>query len=140
MPIIEILDGRLWQADADPNIFAKIREREWSPVMVIDLQEFPARGIPLDGDILYVHWPIDDGPVPDVRMLLTLERAACTFMEQGGRVVTMCAQGRNRSGLLSALIVGCVLGCDGAEAVRRVRSKAPEALSNPEFVDWLHRR
>ena len=45
MPIIEVLDGRLWQADADPNIFAKIREREWSPVMVIDLQEFPARGI-----------------------------------------------------------------------------------------------
>jgi protein-tyrosine phosphatase len=137
MPITEIIPGTLWQADADPNIFAKLRERGLTPAMVIDLQELPAPGLPLDGSVLYTHWPIDDGALPDERLLAAVEAAACAYIEQGGRVVTMCAQGRNRSGLVSALIAAQVLGLTGANAADHVRSRVPEALSNAEFAAWL---
>lgn len=140
MPLIEILEGRLWQSDTDAAIFAKLRERGLTPAMVIDLQEFRQPDLPLDTTITYLRWPIEDGPVPDVGMILALERAACAYIEHGGRVVTMCAQGRNRSGLLSALIVARLHGCSGSEAVRIVRSKVPEALSNAAFVAWLQLR
>ncbi|HLB23841.1 MAG TPA: hypothetical protein VJP07_07085 [Dehalococcoidia bacterium] len=139
MPITEILKGALWQSDTDARIFAKMRARNIVPAIVIDLQEFPAPELPLDAAISYVHWPIDDGPVPDREMLGALVEAACVFIEHGGRVVTMCAQGRNRSGLVSALIVCGVRRVGGAEAVRHVRRKIPEALSNEEFVEWLTR-
>ena len=139
MPITEILDGALWQSDTDAHIFAKMRARNIAPAIVIDLQEFPAPETPLDAAISYVHWPIDDGPVPDRETLAALVEAACVFIEHGGRVVTMCAQGRNRSGLVSALIVCGVRRVGGAEAVRHVRRKIPEALSNEEFVEWLTR-
>jgi protein-tyrosine phosphatase len=137
--IVEILHNALWQADADPNIFAKLRERDLAPLMLIDLQELPAPGIPLEGDIVYVHWPIDDGGLPDLSLLRALEHAACQYIDQGGRVVTMCAQGRNRSGLLSALIVARVRRCSGLDAVRHVRSKVPEALNNADFAEWIER-
>jgi len=137
MPLTEIIAGVLWQSDADPNIFAKLLDRGLSPAMVIDLQEFPVPGLPLDGSIMYVHWPIDDGPVPDEGMLSAVEQAACAYIDGGGRVVTMCAQGRNRSGLVSALIAARVLGLAGENAARHVRERVPEALSNEEFARWL---
>ncbi len=140
MPITEVIAGSLWQSDADPNIFAKLRDRGLTPAMVIDLQEFHAPEMPPDGSISYVHWPIDDGPMPDVDMLSVIADAACSYIEGGGRVVTMCAQGRNRSGLVSALIVSRVLGMSGVEAVHVVRTKVPEALNNPEFAVWLANR
>lgn len=137
MPITEIIPGKLWQADADPNIFAKLRERELVPALVIDLQELQVPGLPLDGSIAYLHWPIDDGAVPDVRMLTAIEQAACSYIDQGGVVVTMCAQGRNRSGLVSALIAARILGLTGTNAMEHVRARVPEALSNEDFAAWL---
>lgn len=137
MPITEIIAGKLWQADSDPNIFAKLHERGFVPALVIDLQELPARGLPLEGQIAYLHWPIDDGAMPDESMLAAIEEAACAYIDRGGRVVTMCAQGRNRSGLVSALIAARVLGLTGANAVEHVRDRVPEALSNDEFAAWL---
>lgn len=137
MPLNEIIPNTLWQSDADVNIFARLLDRGLTPAMVIDLQEFPTPAVPLDGSVMYVHWPIDDGPVPDERMLAAIEQAACSYIEHGGRVVTMCAQGRNRSGLVSALIAARVLGLTGENAVRHVRDRVPEALSNDEFAAWL---
>jgi protein-tyrosine phosphatase len=138
--IVEILPGQLWQADGDPNIFAKLLDRGIAPAMLIDLQELPARGIPLDGSVLYTHWPIDDGVVPDLDMLAAVEAAACSYIRAGGRVVTMCAMGRNRSGLLSALIVAAVHGINGEDAIAHVRASVPEALGSDEFVAWLRGR
>lgn len=140
MPLTEILEGVLWQSDTDSAIFTKLWQRGLTPALVIDLQEFPQPDLPLDATIAYIRWPIEDGPIPDIGMLLALERAACAYIEQGGRVVTMCAQGRNRSGLLSALIVARLQGCEGREAVRIVRSKVAEALSNAAFAAWLELR
>ncbi len=139
MPITEILDGALWQSDTDPHIFRKMRARDITPAIVIDLQEFPVAEMPLDSSISYVRWPIDDGPVPDTETLAALVEAACVFIEHGGRIVTMCAQGRNRSGLVSALIVCGVRRVGGLEAVRHVKEKIPESLSNEAFVEWLTR-
>ena len=76
MPIAEVIPGQLWQADADPNIFAKLLDRGLTPALVIDLQELPVPALPLDGSVMYAHWPIDDGPVPDERLLEAIEAAA----------------------------------------------------------------
>ena len=140
MALVEIIAGSLWQTDSDPKIFAKLLDRGLTPAMLIDLQELPARGVPLDGSVMYVHWPIDDGAMPDLAMLDAIERAACAYIASGGRVVTMCAQGRNRSGLVSAVIVASVSAVSGADAVARVRARVPEALGNEAFVAWLHGR
>ena len=139
MPLTEILEGVLWQSDTDPSIFAKLLQRGLTPALVIDLQEFPQPDPPANASITYIRWPIEDGPLPDVLMLATLKRAASAYIHRGGHVVTMCAQGRNRSGLVSALIVMQLRACNGREAVRIVRAKVPEALSNSAFVAWLER-
>ena len=49
----------------------------------------------------------------------------------------MCAQGRNRSGLVSALIAARVLGLTGTEAMAHVRERVPEAITNEAFAAWL---
>lgn len=75
MPLTEILEGVLWQSDTDSAIFTKLWQRGLTPALVIDLQEFPQPDLPLDATIAYIRWPIEDGPIPDVGMLLALERA-----------------------------------------------------------------
>lgn len=59
------------------------------------------------------------------------------YIEAGGRVLTMCNAGRNRSGLLSALIVRELTGLPGAAAMAVVREHRPNAIANPHFERFL---
>ena len=59
-------------------------------------------------------------------------------IHQGGDVATLCYQGRNRSGLLSGLIL-YELGMDGRDAVKLVRKRRRRhALSTPAFAKYLN--
>jgi protein-tyrosine phosphatase len=136
MQLIEIIPSRLFQSDAESSVYDRLRERGLTPACVIDLHG----GNPPTGtttDIVYVRWPIEDGPVPHVPTLLSLARLGESVINSGGRVVSMCNMGRNRSGLLSALIVSRCEGITGRESVRYVRSKCPEALANEAFEAFL---
>src|SRR5262245_53448414 len=137
MPITELIAGSLFQADDDPAIFEKLTARGITRAMVIDLCGVDGLEGAGDARRVYVRWPIEDGDLPDRERLLALELDATGFIETGGTVVTMCSMGRNRSGLLSALILARLCSISGDEAVALVRSKVPEALTNDAFVDYL---
>lgn len=58
-------------------------------------------------------------------------------LDRGDRVLVTCAQGRNRSGLVSALALVRRCGVSGREAARVVREARPSALTNALFREFL---
>jgi len=91
-----------------------------------------------------VHAPNDDNfdrlPTRDeLRLALQAARQAVPVLEGGGRVLSTCAMGWNRSGLVSALTLHLWLGCDGETAIRMVQAGRPRALRNPGFQTVLSR-
>jgi protein-tyrosine phosphatase len=68
------------------------------------------------------------------------KRAANAY-RRGERVLVTCAEGRNRSGLVTALALHFATGCGGPAAVEIVKARrlAPTgpALSNPTFENFL---
>jgi protein-tyrosine phosphatase len=88
----------------------------------------------------YTHLPIPDGVrlhEATQRVLLALADTLAAAIDDGGVVLTMCAAGRNRSGLMSALVVRSYLGIPGAAALEIVRLRRPRAVANDVFADWL---
>jgi hypothetical protein len=83
----------------------------------------------------YVYAPFADGKqvpewLPELAGYLA-ERAKM------GAVVIHCRAGRNRSGLLSALVVRELLRIDGARALAHVQQARPRAIANEAFADYL---
>lgn len=89
--------------------------------------------------LFYVYKPLSDGKLSadSIPTLKRLVQIGCNEIRSGGRVLTHCAAGINRSGLVSALIVRELLGCNGTDAVDIVRAGRPRALSNEHFVLFL---
>ncbi len=56
---------------------------------------------------------------------------------RGKRLLVTCAQGRNRSGLVSALTIRLLTGCTGRTAADHVRVVRPNSLTNPWFRAYL---
>jgi hypothetical protein len=133
MSFSEVIRGRLFQADASASSWAAIDELR-QPSLVIDLH---GSGGPPLSCVVYLRWAIEDGPLPDRGVLSAVERLGVNFIQAGGVVVTMCNLGLNRSGLVSALIVSRLESMTGAEALRYVRYKVPEAVRNPAFAAYL---
>lgn len=82
----------------------------------------------------YYHWPIPDGQEVPYDLLRS---RICTLPLSEGPILTMCYGGRNRSGLLSALIIQHLLDCSGAEALQHVRAVRHGALRNQHFAAYL---
>ena len=63
------------------------------------------------------------------------------IIKMGGKVLVTCWEGRNRSGLVTALALTQLTGCSGLDACRAVRfrrvPKNGPALVNQSFVDAL---
>jgi hypothetical protein len=136
MSFVEIIHGSLYQADASASSWAHISTLRRT-ALVIDLHG--CIDPPLSPGAVYLRWPIEDGPLPDIGVLSSVERLGANLIQAGGAVVTMCNMGLNRSGLLSALIVSRVQAIDGAQAVRIVQSKCPGALINDNFRTFVER-
>lgn len=83
----------------------------------------------------YLHKPIPDGRL--VEDLLPISMQMAEEIRHGGKVLTMCNAGRNRSGLLSALIVRELTGLPGYAAMNVVRHHRPRAIANPHFEEFL---
>lgn len=62
--------------------------------------------------------------------------AVARRLRAGQRVLVTCAQGRNRSGLISARAM-TLLGWTPKDAVRHIQSVRTYALTNPRFVEAL---
>ena len=97
-----------------------------------DLVQLDARGL-----VRYTHYPITDGVLRAGSYIDLMAQRLAREIDDEGVVLTMCNAGRNRSGLLSALIVHHVFGIPGASAIEIVRTRRPNALANDHFVAFL---
>ncbi len=88
-----------------------------------------------------VHAPNDDSEKPLTREQVTLAiqaaRRVARAYAQGKQVLISCMQGRNRSGLVTALTLHLLYGLSGDKARAFIRSRVPNALTNPHFERFL---
>lgn len=90
-------------------------------------------------DVIYA--PNDDGwrpfsPLQKVTAQIAAARVA-DYVRKGKNVLVTCMQGRNRSGLVSALALHNLYGWGGTRCVDYVQSRRMNALTNDEFVNYL---
>lgn len=89
------------------------------------------------GRVGYLHWPLEDGDVPDRDILSLLVRIIGDGLDEGRGVLVHCSAGVNRSALVVALVVRQRTGCSGAEALALVQERRPGTLRNSSFVAYL---
>jgi protein-tyrosine phosphatase len=103
--------------------------------MAIAVSDHVIEGFPVS-----VHLPFGDnkqwqGPIPQLADHI---EAAATLLADGEHVLVYCHYGRNRSGLVCALIIRELLGCTGGQAFQLLRrSRRGSIGSNQHFVHYL---
>jgi hypothetical protein len=138
MKVNEILPGKLYQRGRFLTIgkedkLATLAEHGIDVVVNLSGDPDPH----LCGIFCYMCYQVSDGQgVPpyyhEIADVLT------EFIWQGHGVLTHCRAGRNRSGLLNALIVRRYLNVTGAKALEIVREGRPRSCgSNPFFEEYL---
>lgn len=85
----------------------------------------------------YIFYPISDGKVVE-RGLEFIAFDLAQVIHHGKAVIVHCRAGRNRSGLLAALVVRELTGCSGTKALEHVQRTRPNALANDYFCAYLH--
>lgn len=90
-----------------------------------------------------IYAPNDDSGAPFTALqqaiaVMASHRVA-NYMHQHQTVLVTCMQGRNRSGLVSALALHHITGWAGKDCVRRVQRKRPDSLANQDFVRYLEK-
>jgi protein-tyrosine phosphatase len=109
-------------------------------ILCADEYQLPAEAFP---GLRVIHAPNDDsGREPTRLEIFRAWRAAAVVAQEVARrraVLVTCAQGRNRSGLVSALAL-CLMGMKGRDAIALVRARRANALTNPAFNAYLLQR
>jgi len=133
-------NGSLWQGGMDDVI----QSGDEFEVIVLCAEEFqPKRSIflrPQDrASVIYA--PNDDSETPiskaQADIACRAARQAAHEYRSGKNILVSCMQGRNRSGLVSALTLHLLYGMSGAKTIEFIKSKVPNALMNPSFVKFL---
>lgn len=142
MKLHEILPGQLYQRGLTRGVrtcLATVAERNVGAVACLVRAH--------DRDLMhwleehggtYLYFPFADGTVVP-EQLPELARRLAEVIRGGRPVIVHCRAGRNRSGLLSALVVREVLGIDGRSALQHVQLTRPNALANEAFAEYLRR-
>jgi len=139
--VYEILNGQLYQSGAPQEA------ADWQPALdrgidvVVDLYGTLDANVPTaPNSILYIFWPIADGPeLPDMRIMDVLVDAVIRLIRLEHKVLVHCHMGKSRSGLFDALVAMKVLGISGADAVDLVRRQRPGSLGNQVFATYLQK-
>jgi protein-tyrosine phosphatase len=89
----------------------------------------------------YIYAPNDDSenPLTMVQADLAVRAAgevARDFLK-GRRILVSCMQGRNRSGLVTALALTKIYGMSGEKALALVQARVPRSLTNQSFRRFL---
>jgi hypothetical protein len=87
---------------------------------------------------MLVKWPIEDGPLPDLEVLMGLAELLTQFVEDERRVLVFCGAGSNRAGLVTAMVIRQLTGVTGRKAAAHVRARRPGALINGTFNMYLN--
>lgn len=80
----------------------------------------------------------------DLALAIRAARRIQQVVESGGRALSTCRAGLNRSGLVTGIALHLLYGWDGDTIIRRIRRKRPakggtRPLSNPEFTAALRK-
>jgi hypothetical protein len=137
--IWEVLPGSLWQSGS-PVDWAAVEE--FGIDTVIDVNGDGDRRLEPVGwfrseSILYLFWPLADSRLPNPADLAVVVSLILGRIESGHRVLVLCSQGLNRSGLLSATVVQAVCGGTGADALGYLQERRQRPMSNPVFIEHL---
>lgn len=139
MKIHTIIEGKLYQSPRMHGLSKMQKEQAVRLLKITDivnlwhLKDDELAQIP---GVTYIHHYIPDGKAIDPE-LQTLAKVLCEKMKSGSVILTQCYGGRNRSGLLSALIAKEYFGCSGERALEFVRSVRPKSLVNENFAAFL---
>lgn len=90
-----------------------------------------------EGNLVYLHWPIEDGMLPNLQAGSAVVAMVVFALQGGTKVLVHCQEGRNRSGLIAALAIREIHQCSGQEALMQVRARRPGMLSNRRFASYL---
>jgi len=85
----------------------------------------------------YIYNPLSDGKNFDSEQVMEIVETITDIIMGGHKVLVHCHVGRNRSGLINALVVMQVARCTGDEAIRIVRKARPRAIDNDEFERFI---
>lgn len=88
-----------------------------------------------------VYAPMADTQIDLATIGIAASAAArvADLMREGGarKVLVTCAAGRNRSGLVTGLLLHELYNLSGDTAISIIQGKRPGALSNDSFVEFL---
>lgn len=135
-----------------PNLYQSARTHDLSPLekkvmvrqygldMVINLWHTADEELTKLVKTGYIHRYVPDGKNVDFHELEQIADITAPLVHKGTTVLCHCYGGRNRSGLLNAMIVMRILGCDGKIAYEYIRQRRPNSLVNETFATWLKKQ
>jgi protein-tyrosine phosphatase len=124
----------LWQG-ANPPQGAALHAAGVNVLVLCAMEhQAPAHAYP---GVDVIRAPMDDSSVVPQQIAMSAARLATTRCCRGQRVLIACNQGRNRSGLVSALVLWNLGYGTGKRCADRVRGRRPGALTNSAFYAWL---
>ncbi len=138
MRLYEIIPGKLYQRGALRRVSPEkgvrlLQEHGITHMLALWHPDSPE----IRAAVHYFHYPMPDGKALNRDELWAISRMMADYIHLGGRVLVTCHAGRNRSGLMNALIVRRLLKCSGAQALAEVRARRPNAVANPTFAAYL---
>lgn len=135
-PPTELVAARLWHGGC-PVDYGWVRRTGIDVVLdVADADAYP----PADeiAGLTYLKCPlVDHQLVPEPGLTLRLAGLVAGLVQDGHQALVHCTFGRNRSGLMAALVVRELLGLSGAEALAYVQARRRRAANNEAFAGWL---
>lgn len=132
----ELIPGQLWHGGCPVDF-------DWVTAtgicVVVDLADADALA-PAEhlSDLIYLKCPlVDHDTVPDPALTLRLADLVAGLIADGRTALVHCTFGRNRSGLMTTLVVRRLLGLGGAEALQYVQQRRRGTVNNAAFAAWL---
>ena len=137
-----LIDDRLWQGK-EPECTNNPEPLTGVHVLVLCWREGEAHWGRFSGrGVLLVPCPMRDDYLElqdeDRARALATSRILAHYLKTGrSRILVTCHEGRNRSGLVSALTLMRLYGWTGARAAEWVQRKRAGSLTNPHFLRSL---
>lgn len=135
---VDLIYRSLWQGGVPEVTLTPQPYAESFDTLVLCAQEIQAPGEKIPG-LRILRCPMDDAILSQdeaQRALDTAERVVAE-LKAGRRVLVTCHQGRNRSGLVTALSLIGTYGMKPSAAISQIRQHRIQALTNRSFTDWL---
>jgi len=128
-----IVPDLLWQG-AFPRDWDDIKAKGIQ--LIVNVSEMPHYAPPFAGEV--IQWHIDDGEVPDLFVLDAVTTKVAQSIKDKKAVLTHCAMGLNRSGLVDAIALIKLTGWSGSKVIDALRTaRNSDVLCNSRFEKFV---